>query len=169
MSIENAIMELAAALRYHADKSATPLLSESSINRIMGTAGNALPDPDAELEAAVKKVEADAKPAAGKAAVAQALADAKAEKEKAAAPAPVEEPDDGLLGGEDEPAKVLDWKADVMPVLQQVGKDKDKLAGLLSEFGVGKDKQYKTANLLPADVYPALLGRACKLLDGLDK
>lgn len=164
MSIENAILELAAAIRYHADKTAGGTGKIATLIENVTTAGV----PVAEQEKVMAQVAADRKPTTAKEAINDALAAAKAEKASASAPtpAPAEEPeaDDGLLGGEDEPAKVLDWKADVMPVLQQVGKDKTKLAGLLADFDVGAGKTYKTANLLPAEVYPQLVAAANKLL-----
>lgn len=165
MSIENAIADHAAAIRELA--AAFVLLAKNTgpAAAAVTTAGVSV----AEQEKVMTQVAADRKPSTGKQAIEDALAAAKADKEKtekeaAAVAAELEQADDGLLGGEDEPANVLDWKADVMPVLQQVGKDKTKLAGLLADFDVGADKTYKTANLLPADVYPQLVAAANKLL-----
>lgn len=161
----SAIRELAAAIK--AASAGVPIKAE-----LVTTAGVSV--AETEQQHVMAQVEADRKPSSAKEAINAALAKAKADKEKASAPAPtpapVEEPesedqegDDGLLGGEEE-AKVLDWKADVMPVLRQVGKDKTKLAGLLADFDVGAGKTYKTANLLPAEVYPQLVAAANKLL-----
>ncbi len=152
MSIENAILELAAAIRYAADKTAG---GTSNIAKLIEnvTSGGGAPlittieqdvakvetDAKAEQKKVMAAVEADRKSAA-KQAVADALAKAEAEKAK-----PVVEEDDPL------DAAPLDWDKDVRPALLAVGKDRDALVKLMGKYEVpkgGKAPAEKWADLL---------------------
>lgn len=158
MSIENAILELAAAIRELAAsnpasagrfslggrgvyKGMSPLAAEI-VGAIVGDT----------IEQDVTKVETDAKAAqqkamdkvsTGKAEIAAALEKAKAEEE-AAKPTP--EPEDDPLD-----AAPLDWDKDVRPALLAVGKDRDALVKLMGKYEVpkgGKAPAEKWADLL---------------------
>ena len=153
MSIENAILELAAAIRYAADKTA---------------GGNVISTSTADtIEQDVTKVETDAKAAqqkamdkvsAGKAEIAAALGKAKAEKEAAAKKAESETAtqnaqSQGAGQDSDDPldAAPLDWDEDVRPALLAVGKDRDALVKLMAKYEVpkgGKAPVEKWADLL---------------------
>lgn len=149
MSIENAILELAAAIRYAAD-------NDYSTTRLAVASG--LADAAAPLdtiEQDVTKVETDAKAAqqkamdkvsTGKAEIAAALEKAKAENEaqKAEAAKPTFEADPL-------DAAPLDWDKDVRPALLAVGKDRDALVKLMGKYEVpkgGKAPAEKWADLL---------------------
>lgn len=171
MSIENAILELAAAIRYAADKNTVPVLGNSlghaSAIATLKTDEALL----AEMEKAVTKVETDAKAeqkkvmalveaerkaaSAGgaKAAIEQALADAKKAKESETATQNAQSQDAGQdsddpLGAAVDP---LDWDKDVRPALLAVGKDRDALVKLMGKYDVpkgGKAPAEKWADLL---------------------
>lgn len=144
MSIENAILELAAAIRE---------LAASNVGTARGVSAQTAATQDAEMEKAVTKVETDAKAeqkkvmglveadrkSAAKQAVADALAKAEAEKNK---PVVEEDPLD---------AAPLDWDKDVRPALLAVGKDRDALVKLMGKYDVpkgGKAPAEKWADLL---------------------
>lgn len=177
MSIENAILELAAALNNVAESNhaiaAASLKTEESYRAsisayagavaggsaltIHGEVCSTLAD-SAELEKAVTKVETEAKaekPSAAKAAIQQALVDAKKAKEAAAAP--VVEETDPLL---DEAPVELDYEKDVKPLLVKVGKDKQQLVDLLAKFNAKNG-----AGIAKAD-YPAVVAAANKIIGG---
>lgn len=171
MSIENAILELAAAIRYAADKTAGGTGNIAKLIENVTSCGYAMRTvSDSErtgeesradmertfkdIEADVTKVETDAKAqqekvmkmveADRKSAAKQAVADAlaKAEAEKAK---PVVEEDDPLGAVE------LDWDKDVRPALLAVGKDRDALVKLMAKYEVpkgGKAPVEKWADLL---------------------
>lgn len=143
MSIENAILELAAAIRYAADKNTVPvsvgqaltLVAEADVAELEKDVTKVETDAKAEQKKVMAMVEADRKSAA-KQAVEDALAKAKAEKEAAAKP----------LGG-----APLDWDKDVRPALLVVGKDRDALVKLMAKYDVpkgGKAPTEKWADLL---------------------
>lgn len=143
MSIENAILELAAAIRYAADKRHDyPEARASQNSKALSTIGldNEMEKAVAKVETDAKteqqkvmaKVEADRKPTTAKEAVADALARAKAEKE--AALAPVDEPDPLL----DEAPTELDYETDIKPRLIMLGKDKSALVALLAKYNAKK-------------------------------
>lgn len=157
MSIENAILELAAAIRYAADKTPRHDYIAASAPLVTIT-GAPTVEQIAELEKAVTKVETDAKaekPSAAKAAIQQALVDAKKAKEAAAAP--VVEEIDPLL---DEAPTELDYEKDVKPLLVKVGKDKQQLVDLLAKFNAKNG-----AGIAEAD-YPAVVAAANKIIGG---
>lgn len=162
MGIEQAILELAAAIR---ELAASNLASAGSPahaaayetaqhNKEM----NALCAADT-IEQDVAKVEADAKAAqqkamdkvsTGKAEIAAALEKAKAEKEpkldQSRALKDAELPKDDPLD-----AAPLDWDKDVRPALLAVGKDRDALVKLMGKYDVpkgGKAPVEKWADLL---------------------
>lgn len=146
MSIENAILELAAAIRYAADRNNGNGHAIAAANHL--TPREEKPEPAAEEKpdpkADKKKAIADAKAAA------EAAAQAKAEPEPQ-----VDEAD--MLGADDTP---LDYKKDVKPVLLQLfkGKGQSALADLLKEFGVPNGDKLTTEQL------PKVLARANELL-----
>jgi len=169
MSIENAILELAAAIRYAADKTAG---GTGSIAKLIEnvTSGAAL-ITDAELDKAVTKVETDAKaeqkkvmaaveadrkPSTAKEAVADAPARAKAEKDA--------EANAGLDAADLLDASPLGYEKDVKPKLVQVGKNKQEMVDLLASFGVGKELTYAKADQLPADKFGAVVAACDKIL-----
>jgi len=192
MSIENAILELAAAIRYAADKN--PRIAGMPAAMAAPYGGLVAGMPDGELEAAVTKVETDAKadqkkvmamveadrkPSAAKQAVADALARAKAEKEAATkkesettiqsaqsqGAGPDSDEDDPLA--ESTPladSTPLDYEKDVKPKLVQVGKNKQEMVDLLASFGVGKELTYAKADQLPADKFGAVVAACDKIL-----
>lgn len=135
MSIENAILELAAAIRYAADKTAGGTGNIAKLLQEVTFGGPLI--GDAELGKAVTKVEtdakadakADAKPTTAKAAIVAALARAEAAKKEQAAPAVEDDPLD---------AATLDWDKDVRPALLAVGKDRDALVKLMAKYEVPK-------------------------------
>lgn len=153
MSIENAILELAAAIRYAAGKN-KPFSNEeiakafgvplSFADTIAQDVVKVETDAKAEQKRVMAMVEADRKPSTAKEAVAAALAEAQKAKESAATPAAVE---DDPLGG----APELDWDKDVRPALLAVGKDRDALVKLMAKYDVpkgGKAPTEKWADLL---------------------
>jgi len=179
MSIENAILELAAAIRELAASNlataGSPALAAAyeaaehnkAMNKLV-----ALDTAERELEKAVAKVETDAKaeqkkvmaaveadrkPTTAKAAIEDALA--KAKKAKDAEAAPVVEEDDPLAD-----STPLDYEKDVKPKLVQVGKNKQEMVDLLASFGVGKDLTYAKADMLPADKFGAVVAACDKIL-----
>lgn len=158
MSIENAILELAAAIRYAADKNTTRIAGfHPALAAPYGEVCATLTEA-AELEKAVAQVEADAKAekqSAAKQAIADALAKAKAEKEAEAAP--VVEETDPLL--DDAPVE-LDYEKDVKPLLVKVGRDKQQLVDLLGKFNAKNG-----AGIAKAD-YPAVVAAANKIIGG---
>jgi hypothetical protein len=151
MSIENCILELAAAIR----ELAASNLATAGDTRHVGVLA-ALTAPYGKkadtIEQDVAKVESDAKAAqqkamdkvsTGKAEIAAALEKAKAEKE-AAKPAPAPEPEDDPLD-----AAPLDWNNDIRPVLLKTGKD--ELTKLMAKYEIpkgGKAPAEKWADLL---------------------
>lgn len=155
MSIENAITDHAAALRELA-AAIRATVGSGAITKLAACVEEvkpaaALVKADPELDAAVAKVEADAKaeqkkvmemveadrkPTTAKEAINVALAAAKAAKAEKAAPA--------------EPV-TLDWENDVRPVLVSVGKQRDVLVALMAKYDVpkgGKAPAEKWADLL---------------------
>lgn len=182
MSMENAILELAAAIRYAADKTAG---GTGNIAKLIENVSSNGPVTAKDIDAAVAKlsgadtieadvtkvetdakadqkkvmaqVEADRKPSAAKEAITKALYAAKAEK--AAAPAPVVEEDDPLAD-----STPLDYEKDVKPKLVSVGKNKQEMVDLLASFGVGKDLTYAKADQLPADKFGAVVAACDKIL-----
>lgn len=162
MGIENAILELAAAIRYAADKTAggTGNIAKLIENVTSGSAmttdtieqdvAKVETDAKAEQKRVMALVEADRKPGNAKAAIEQALADAKAAKE--AATAPVVEEDDPL------DAAPLDWDKDVRPALLAVGKDRDALVKLMAKYDVPKGGK------APAEKWADLLAEANKIV-----
>lgn len=164
MSIENAILELAAAIRYAADKDySTTRLAVAS-----GLADAAAPLDTIEQD--VTKVETDAKAAqqkamdkvsTGKAEIAAALEKAKAEneaqkadfeKKSTANKTEVQKTIDAINSGNDPlDGAPLDWDKDVRPALLSVGKDRDALVKLMGKYEVpkgGKAPAEKWADLL---------------------
>lgn len=153
MSMENAILELAAAIRELAGSghrtTGMPAALAAPYGVVLPTepAKNSKPNPgraefvsgDAELEQAVEKVEAAAK------------GESKA-KAAARAATSVEEKTD-------EPAATLDYKADVYPKLVALAKAKGKpaLVGLLKEFDAAN------GDALKAEQYSAVVARAAEL------
>lgn len=161
MSMEQAIFELAAAIRHLADSNREIASASAPLITVRGSAANVeATSKDAELETAVAKVETDAA-AAQKEAMALAEADRKAAA-KAGAQAALDKAaaekakpaDDDLLGAEVE----LDWAKDVRPVLLQVGKDRPALVALMAKYGV------PAGGSLEADKRPALLAEANAIL-----
>jgi len=175
MSIENAILELAAAIRHLADSNREIAATGGAPLTIHGEVCSTLAEAaqEAELEKAVTQVETDAKAdpkaeqkkvmglveADRKSAAKQAIADAlaKAEAEKKATP--VVEEDDPL--GDSIP---LDYEKDVKPKLVQVGKNKQEMVDLLASFGVGKELEYAKADQLPADKFAKVVAACDKIL-----
>ena len=170
MSMENAILELAAAIRYAADKTASgagpfgdliakftaagaPLITDT----IEADVAKVETDAKAQQEKVMAQVEADRKPSAAKEAIAKALADAKAEK--AAAPAPVVEEDDPRAN-----STPLEYEKDVKPKLVAVGKNKQEMVDLLASFGVGKELSFAKADQLPADKFAEVVAKCDKIL-----
>ena len=160
MSIENAILELAAAIRELAASNVGQLQTELKKSQMMVgvhiqepmESGRKLKEATADtIEQDVAKVETDAKAAqqkamdkvsTGKAEIAAALEKAKAEKE-AAKPAP--EPEDDPID-----AAPLDWET-VRQAMLAVGKDRDALVKLMGKYEVpkgGKAPAEKWADLL---------------------
>lgn len=168
MSIENAILELAAAIHELAASNLATAGSpaharayehaqhEEQMDRMVAAekaqsttieqdVTKVETDAKAEQKKVMAAVEADRKPSTAKEAVADALAKAKAEKE-AAKPAPAPEPEDDPLD-----AAPLDWDKDVRPALLAVGKDRDALVKLMGKYEVpkgGKAPAEKWADLL---------------------
>lgn len=158
MSIELAIQDHAAAIR----ELAAAIRGAASSN--LATAGALTTTADlttqneraqaAEIDAAVAKVETDAKakqqavmaaveadrkPAnQTRAAIETALAEARKAKET---PAPAAEEDDPLAD-----TAPLDYEKDVKPLLIKVGKDKTALVALLDKFGAKKGDQIAAAD-----------------------
>lgn len=170
MSMENAILELAAAIRYAADRNngtgsvlaainaGAPLTTTTTTttDTIDADVTKVETDAKAEQKKVMAQVEADRKPSAAKEAITKALDAAKAEK---AASAPVVEEDDPLA--ESTP---LDYEKDVKPKLVAVGKNKQEMVDLLASFGVGKDLTYAKADQLPADKFGAVVAACDKIL-----
>jgi len=177
MSIENAILELAAAIRYAADKTAgastaeqrkydmeqeavafeKKLASEAKAAELEKAVTKVETDAKAEQKKVMAAVEADRKPTTAKAAIQQALDEAKKTKEAAAAP--VVEEDDPLAD-----STPLDYEKDVKPKLVSVGKNKQEMVDLLASFGVGKELTYAKADQLPADKFGAVVAACDKIL-----
>jgi len=170
MSIENAILELAAAIRYAADKNAkpvtalaraaansgAPLTADTTTDTIEADVTKVETDAKAEQKKVMSAVEADRKPSTAKEAVADALARAKAEKDA--------EANAGLDAADLLDASPLDYEKDVKPKLVQVGKNKQEMVDLLASFGVGKDLTYAKADQLPADKFGAVVAACDKIL-----
>jgi len=134
MSIENAILELAASIRYHADNAGLscsgPFLTAGLGEQIKGVV------KDAEVETAVKQVEEDAKQETKP----------KAEVKKSAAGAVAKEAPAPSVGSAKEPESApLDYTKDVQPLLVELGKVKGREAvkNLLTKFGVAKGNELK--------------------------
>lgn len=164
MGIEQAILELAAAIRYAADKTAGGTGNIAKLIENVTSGGSAQSttieqdvakvetDAKVEQKKVMAAVEADRKPSTAKEAVADALVRAKADKEaakadkEAAKPAPAPEPEDDPLD-----AAPLHWDNDVRPALLAVGKDRDALVKLMAKYDVpkgGKAPTEKWADLL---------------------
>jgi len=148
MSMENAILELAAAIRELAGSGQRGVGMPPAIAAPYGAAHVAADQvsaqqqaeslkPDAELEHAVEKVEAAAKE----------------EKKAEPAPAPKEE------AKAEQPAATLDYKADVYPKLVGLAKAKGKpaLVGLLKEFDAANGEALKP------EQYAQVVARAAEL------
>lgn len=141
MSIENAILDHAAALRELAAA-------------IRATIGAGAPAHDVAVAvsapaAAAAQVAAEvAKPTTAKEAVAAAMAAAKAEE----APAPAPTPAPAAA------AAPLSYEKDVQPLLVQVGKNRDQLVELLREFGAKNGAGIKDAD------YPAVVAKATAII-----
>lgn len=167
MSIENAILELAAAIRElaasnvgqpQADLKKSQMmvgvhlqeamesgrkLKEATTDTIEQDVTKVETDAKAKQKEVMAAVEADRKPTAARAAIEDALAKARAEKAK---PAAVE--DDPL------DAAPLDWDKDVRPALLAVGKDRDALVKLMCKYEVPKGGE------APAENWADLLAEA---------
>ena len=170
-----AIRELAAAILGTASASTivtSPLASKAehfakveaglAANKALSTVGL-----DNEMETAVTKVEADAKPNATRAVIEQKLAEARATKNagSAAGTATVAADTQTTAGAADtamaEAQTSYDYAKDVAPVLTKVAqKSRDSLVALLAKFGAKKGNEIK------ADDYAAVLGAANELLAG---
>ena len=174
MSIENAILELAGAIRYHADTfngvNDAPLLTtieqdvakvEADAKRTEYEIENGLPagtsaklDAEHEAKKAAQQKAMD-KVSTGKAEIAAALEKAKAEKEAKVTAAQLNEVltevrdlEKSVVALE---ALALDWDKDVRPALLSVGKDRDALVKLMAKYEVpkgGKAPAEKWADLL---------------------
>lgn len=164
MSMENAILELAAAIHYAADRfngtgavlaaaNAGAALVEVT-DTIEADVTKVETDAKAEQKKAMAQVEADRKPSTAKEAVAEALAKAKAEKETVA-PVAEEDPLD---------ATPLDYEKDVKPKLIAVGKDKSALVALLASMDVGAGKTYAKADQLPVAKFGEIVAAADAIL-----
>lgn len=190
MSIENAILELAAAMRQVAEANqaiaAASLKTEESYRASIGayaaataaSCGSAL-ITDAELEKAVAQVETDAKAAqqkamdkvsTGKQEIADALAKAKADFDKklAANTAEAQSKVNAINSGDDplaDSAPVeLDYEKDVKKKLVSVGKHKQEMVDLLKGFGVGAGLKYEKADKLPKEMYADVVAACDKIL-----
>lgn len=171
MSMENAILELAAAMTKLANANlacaAATEASNGAYRAALGAysaatntgSGNRLVTTDAELETAITKVE-DAAKAEQKKVMALVEADRKAAKagvqaalDKAAAEK-AKSVEDDPLGTDVE----LDWAKDVRPALVSVGKDKAVLVELMTKYQVPKGGQ------APVELWPALLAEANAIL-----
>jgi hypothetical protein len=145
MSIENAILDHAAALRELAAA-------------IRATIGAGAPAHDVAVAvsapaAAAAQVAAEvAKPTTAKEAVAAAMAAAAAKAEEAPAPAPAPTPASAAA------ATPLSYEKDVQPLLVQVGKNRDQLVELLREFGAKNGAGIKDAD------YPAVVAKATAII-----
>lgn len=171
MSIENAILELAAAIRHLAASNVGQLQADLKKSQMMVgvhlqeamESGRKLKEATSDtIEQDVTKVETDAKAekqSAAKQAIADALELAKAAKAKEAAAAPVVEETDPLLGDGGAAAE-LDYEKDVKPLLVKVGKDKQQLVELLGKFNAKNG-----AGIAKAD-YPAVVAAANKIIGG---
>jgi len=172
MSIENAILELAAAINNLAKANAPQIrfteVTEKATERKHGQIVPAADtieadvtkvetDAKAEQKKVMAQVEADRKPSSAKAAIEDALA--KAKKTKEAEAAAVVEEDDPLAD-----STPLDYEKDVKPKLVQVGKNKQEMVDLLASFGVGKELEYAKADQLPADKFGAVVAACDKIL-----
>lgn len=179
MSMENAILELAAAIRYAADKTAggtgkIAKLIENvtssgplAVDTIEADVTRVEQDAKAAQQKAMDKVEAERKPSAAKAEIAAALAKAKAEKDAAQNKADDAQKAAALqakIDADRAAAAELDYEKDVKPKLLAVGKDKGAFVALLADFGVGKDLKYAKADQLPKSEYPALVTQADAIL-----
>lgn len=172
MSIENAVLELAAAIRHLADSnreiaSAAPIgcaqgddhmltaaaLRDKKAAEIKGTKqaeaakNQEKIEAERELEKSVTNVEAAAKNAASAAGTATAAADTQT-----------------TAGAADtataEAQTSYDYAKDVQPLLVKVGKNRDQLVALLKSFGAAKG-----ADIKPAD-YAAVIAKANELIAG---
>jgi hypothetical protein len=140
MSIENAILDHAAALRELA----------AAIRATIGTSAPAHDVAVAVSAPAAAQVVAEvAEPTTAKEAVAAALAAVKAEKTPAPASAPTPAP---------AAAAPLSYEKDVQPLLLQVGKNRDQLVELLREFGAKNGAGIKDAD------YPAVVAKATAII-----
>lgn len=174
MSMENAILELAAAIRALAASNLATAGSpeharayehaqhEAQMDRLVVAEKAQLEqavtkvetDAKAEQKKVMAQVEADRKPSTAKEAVADALAKAKAEKQGAA------------LAVEEDPldATPLDYEKDVKPKLIAVGKDKSALVALLASMDVGAGKTYAKADQLPVAKFGEIVAEADAIL-----
>lgn len=183
MSMENAILELAAAIRALAASNLATAGSpeharayehaqhEAQMDRLVVAEKAQLEqavtkvetDAKAEQKKVMAQVEADRKPSTAKEAIAEALAKAKAEAlakakaEKEAAAAPVVE-EDSL------DTTPLDYEKDVKPKLIAVGKDKSALVALLASMDVGAGKTYAKADQLPVAKFGEIVAAADAIL-----
>lgn len=173
MSIENAILELAAAIRYAADKTAGGTGRIANLLDAVTCGGNAMMVTSSgdTIEQDVTQVETDAKAAqqkamekvsTGKQEIADALANAKAEKESKVATEQLNE----ALGAVREleksvaalEAAPLDYAKDIQPILTKVGKNRDQLVALLAKFGAKKGADIK------AEDYAAIFAESNAIL-----
>lgn len=154
MSMEQAILELAGGMKELAVAVREAAMMNAECTKLNGEMmlaqarqivfADSAPTADTELEEAITKVEQKAKGTTQKEAaekqdaLEKERALAKAEAERNAAEAAKD--DDNLIGADD---KVLDYKADVTPVLIELHKKKAGLKDLLAKFGVTKGDQLK--------------------------
>jgi len=187
MSIENAILELAAAINNLAKANAPQTRFTEVAEKVTERKhGQLVPAADT-IEADVTKVETDAK-AEQKKVMAQVEADRKptalttavnavlsADKPSTAKEAVADalarakaekdaEANAGLDAADLLDASPLDYEKDVKPKLVQVGKNKQEMVDLLASFGVGKDLTYAKADMLPADKFGAVVAACDKIL-----
>lgn len=163
MSMEQAILELAggmkelaAAVRSRADMYSANLVALTEATANVGTlmtSGN-VTKPDVELEEAVTKVEKASK-AETKQPNEKTVAAMEEARNISAEKSPAE--DDNLISTDD---KVLDYKADVTPVLLDVHKLKgrDALKDLLTKFDA------KTGDKLKPEQYADIVAQAKAIL-----
>jgi hypothetical protein len=170
MSIEQAIIELAAAIRYAADKGAAMVPFTVSLEHTASASPAALAEAmggkamtDAEMDEAVKQLENDAKkPTTAKEAVADAKARAAAAEQSSAGTATAAG-NSAASGADTAQAKeeiTLGYEKDVLSVLSAFSGKKGRAA--LTEL-LGKYNAAKGADIKPAD-YAAIVADAKKAM-----
>lgn len=171
MSMENAILELAAAIREGAAalRASADTRVAAALNISGGVRGSTVEEAatdsipgkksltgDPEIEQAVEKVEAAAnEESPGRKAINAALAAAREAESKKAEPAPAPKEEQKT----EQPAVTLDYKADVYPKLVGLAKAKGKpaLVGLLKEFDAANGEALKP------EQYAQVVARAAEL------